>query len=357
MYGQDGEPITVYHKTASPIEALDTAKRGEYSPCGRREIGAFSLRVARKRLQGTRITRCRRTKPARGTLIRINGSKAIPRRPKTTERRIRNTREWVNTGAVAGTVMEVYLSMKNPLVVDMKGAEYQGNGAKYRKAIEQAKAEGHDGVIFKNVYESARGEQYRKKGDVYVVFTPEQVKSVGNVGTFDRTNPNVRYSVNTGADVEEAGNISVAKDKGTGYNDGSKLGEGSKYFKDEQLITEPNTAYFWSGNSNGIGGKDFAREYANKNGGTTLEKLMDEQGITMPNWNVNNPASLQAWRSASSSYARQASGVVHALIGSKVNLNGVWRTIELPELINNPSITKIILVDPDTLTKTTIFMR
>ena len=60
------------------------------------------------------------------------------------------------------------------------------------------------------------GSKYRKKGDVYVVFTPEQVKSVGNVGTSGRANPNVMYSVNTGADVEEAGNISVAKDKGTG---------------------------------------------------------------------------------------------------------------------------------------------
>ena len=58
------------------------------------------------------------------------------------------------------------------------------------------------------------GSSTGRRATLYVVFTPEQVKSVGNVGTFDRTNPNVRYSVNTGSGVEKAGNVFRCKGRG-----------------------------------------------------------------------------------------------------------------------------------------------
>jgi len=159
--------------------------------------------------------------------------------------------------------------------------------------------------------------------------------------------------------VEDGGAKEIAGKNGTGYN-GSKIedaGKVEKFFDDDQLITEPNKAYFWSGNSNGIGGKEFAREYASKNSGITLEALMESKGIKMPIWDISNPIAQKAWDNASATYARQVSGEVRAIIGKRVRSNSIWQTIELPSLIDNPNVTKVIIIDPETLVERVIFRR
>ena len=161
--------------------------------------------------------------------------------------------------------------------------------------------------------------------------------------------------------VEEMEDAGIAARNGKGYNGGEGLAEGagdqSRYFKDEQLKTAPNTAYFWSGNSNGIGGKEFAMEHATKNGGITLEGLMKSQGITMPTWDIADQNSIKAWEYASGKYAEQVSGEVHALIGTAQRQNSVWRSIELRKLMENPYVSKIVIVAPETLIETIIFRR
>ncbi len=83
-----------------------------------------------------------------------------------------------------GSVMPVYLRITNPLVVDFQGGKH-GRG----EAIQRARDEGHDGVLLKNHYD-AGGVQ-----DQWVAFSPEQVKSVFNQGTFDPNNPDIRFSL------------------------------------------------------------------------------------------------------------------------------------------------------------------
>ena len=128
-----------------------------------------------------------------------------------------------------------------------------------------------------------------------------------------------------------------------------------KYFDDIQLKTEPNKSYFWSGL--GETGASTAANIAGKNGGVTLETTIEVQGVKMPKWDFNNPSAVETWKNASSAYARQASGEVRAVIGSSVKPDSIWNTIELPALKANPNVTKIITVDPITLTETIIFMR
>lgn len=83
-----------------------------------------------------------------------------------------------------GSVLPVYLKIENPLVVDFKGAK-TGRSEAFKRAIEG----GHDGVLLKNHYD-AGGVQ-----DQWAVFRPEQIKSaVGNRGTFDASNPDIRFS-------------------------------------------------------------------------------------------------------------------------------------------------------------------
>ena len=82
-------------------------------------------------------------------------------------------------------IEETYLSLKKPYVIDLKGA----SGIDVFDAIDYAKAHGHDGVIAKNVSE---GEGLPRHAQ-YVSFSPTQIKSIFNRGTFDEKNPNILY--------------------------------------------------------------------------------------------------------------------------------------------------------------------
>ena len=137
----DGKPLVVYHGTASSFEAFDPARRGETTDTSDSKLGFF-----------------------------FSSSTA------------RANEAAVDAGYYGGgNVMPVYLSMKNPLV----HSGPQGMPAQSATVIRRAIKAGNDGVIFK------RGEI---GGQDYVVFRPEQIKSVNNRGTFDPNDPNILAS-------------------------------------------------------------------------------------------------------------------------------------------------------------------
>ncbi len=127
--------------------------------------------------------------------------------------------------------------------------------------------------------------------------------------------------------------------------------------------TEPNSAFYWSGrNADGIGvgpdGSGIAELIAQGSGGTTLEMRLAENGVNpLPVWNRHDPVSVQFWEDASAAYAENARGEVTAIIGSNLRPGNVWQTIEIPRLMENPEITRIMQIDPDTGQTTTIFER
>ncbi len=123
------------------------------------------------------------------------------------------------------------------------------------------------------------------------------------------------------------------------------------------LATDTNKAFFWSGRTRGIGGEAVARKVATAKGAVTLEKLIEERGISMPAWDPTNPASLQAWAEASRQYAAGASGEVRAVVGESLRPGNVWENIELPELIKNKNVTKITTIDPATGAEKVVFSR
>lgn len=65
------------------------------------------------------------------------------------------------------------------------------------KDIEQIKSKGYDGII----QEEFNGDGYlkgnRRKDKVFIVFNPEQIKSVDNRGTFDEGNANIYYQTDS----------------------------------------------------------------------------------------------------------------------------------------------------------------
>jgi len=125
----------------------------------------------------------------------------------------------------------------------------------------------------------------------------------------------------------------------------------------ELVKTQPNTAFFWSGRTEGVGGMDSAAAIAKANGGTTLEMLLEEQKIKMPNWDANNPTVVNEWGQISKAYAQGACGLVRGVIGKELRPGNVWEGYEKGALMNNHDVKTIQTIDPKTGQLTTIFQR
>jgi hypothetical protein len=103
----------------------------------------------------------------------------------------------------AANVLPVFAAIKNPLVVDVAKIEETEDFLPSQQgadAIRQARANGNDGVIFvgvkPNIPRRGSDPESRQRVTNYVVFAPEQIKSaIGNQGTFDPNNPDIRRSV------------------------------------------------------------------------------------------------------------------------------------------------------------------
>lgn len=159
----------------------------------------------------------------------------------------------------------------------------------------------------------------------------------------------------------------IEKKGGTkGYCVLDKADEGKTIFREisedvakisHLLKTEPNKAFFWSGNTNGIGGWEKALEVAKSKGGITLEGLLKKKGVDLPEWDLNNPATEKLWEDVSTQYSKQVSGEVRAVVGKTLRDGNIWETIELKRLKANPKVTKITTIDPETLVETIIFTR
>ena len=117
-------------------------------------------------------------------------------------------------------VIEAYLNIRNPLEVEIgkpfreTAAEVFGEQAlemSYDELQWRMREEGYDGVIQRN-----------KDGEVAlaVAFDPTQIKSAtDNIGTFDRENPDIRYSV---SEEEAAGDDVPAATLPTGQEESAK---------------------------------------------------------------------------------------------------------------------------------------
>ena len=91
-------------------------------------------------------------------------------------------------------IIEAYLKMKNPYTMKLSPEQFTDNVAE-APFIRYAKEHGHDGVIFE--YDGSKEDLAYDK--FYVVFDSTQIKSATeNIGTFDKTNQDIRYSSQDG---------------------------------------------------------------------------------------------------------------------------------------------------------------
>nr|DAO08448.1 MAG TPA: PolyVal ADP-Ribosyltransferase [Caudoviricetes sp.] len=127
-------------------------------------------------------------------------------------------------------IIEAYLKMKNPYTVKLPPEQFTDNIAE-APFIRYAKEHGHDGVIFE--YDGSKEDLAYDK--FYVVFDSAQIKSAtDNIGTFDKTNPDIRYS---SASVRQASE----RDKQNLETVSAMLDDGSGrgVFKDAVFLRNP----------------------------------------------------------------------------------------------------------------------
>lgn len=103
-----------------------------------------------------------------------------------------------NAGGYGNRIYSVYLNIKNPLIIDCKGANYSyikfnGEARDTYEWAEYAYKKGYDGVIFKNVRDGVDYGALQEPTDEYVAFRSNQIKNI------DNKNPtysaDIRYSI------------------------------------------------------------------------------------------------------------------------------------------------------------------
>jgi hypothetical protein len=108
----------------------------------------------------------------------------------------------------AGRILPVYLSIKNPLVIEGRGAAWnqlphpEGGTKTTGYIAEWAKENGYDGVHFRDIVDNfggVPGSAVGKAADVWAIFDPKQVKSAsGNNGNFDPESADITARTGTG---------------------------------------------------------------------------------------------------------------------------------------------------------------
>ena len=90
-------------------------------------------------------------------------------------------------------VIDAYVLMRNPLVIDGEGKNWRDaqKVGRTRDAIKTALEGGHDGLIVTNVKDDYNNDKKTKATTTYAVFSPTQIKSVFNRGTFDAKDPRI----------------------------------------------------------------------------------------------------------------------------------------------------------------------
>ena len=133
--------------------------------------------------------------------------------------------EYDNAGGYGSTVYEVYLNIKNPLIIECNNANYSSithNGITqdtYEWAA-WAKKKGYDGVVFKNIRDGVDYGAMQKSLNEYVAFSSRQIKQINNKRpTFDN---DIRYALSKDSDVKDL--VAIHNTTETKLLDSIKLG-------------------------------------------------------------------------------------------------------------------------------------
>jgi hypothetical protein len=198
---EDGEPLTVYHGTAEEFFTFDKTQGGRNTDAPSAKKAFFFTDDERIAEGYAEDSRPKYIDDLRRRAERLDNQSVYRWNLRNEAERAYEEYEQAELDYNShGIVMGVYLNMRNPYIVDYNGSQYRESS--YADNLNYALKHGYDGVIFKNTFDSSN-KSYDEASTIYAVFNPEQIKSAtDNVGTFDKNNPDIRYSLKENSTAE-----------------------------------------------------------------------------------------------------------------------------------------------------------
>ncbi len=196
VVNEDGTPKVVYHGTAEEFFAFDKNLRG-INTGAQSSKRAFFFTSSRRVAEGY-------ANDARPQNIQAlyNKAERLEKQAASNGRYDLAEQAWMDYEKAElgydgrNYIIGVYIDLKNPFIYDFKGSEYRETT--YIDLVKKAIANGNDGVIFENTFD-ASNVTYDEMCDIYAVFEPDQIKSAtDNIGTFNRDDVDIRYSMQGG---------------------------------------------------------------------------------------------------------------------------------------------------------------
>jgi hypothetical protein len=195
----DGKPLRLYHGTTGSFDSFDLGRAGSVGENFGRAIfltsdpGVAASYTARwsmspefavaREAEDRALSAWGKAVVAHGKdSPEVKAAEAEKEAAVAARRQIADQIDAMQRPIEGANLMPSYVTLKNPLVVDGNGGYFFRI---YKEAFDAARAGGHDGIAFRNVIDSANVSNQRP-ADVFVAFSPEQVKSaIGNSGRFD----------------------------------------------------------------------------------------------------------------------------------------------------------------------------
>ena len=175
---EEGRPLVVYHGSRNQFEVFSKDKGGQLD-------GSYNSKVAfyftNDKDSANRFADIHRDKETTKLSSEIYFGEGYNNPAKKAELR----QKIADIENRENTIYTVYLSIKKPLIVDFKENEYSVQ--EIDELVRNAINNGNDGLIIKDIVDEGL------LSNQYIVFNPEQIKSVNNQGTFDTKNPNIYY--------------------------------------------------------------------------------------------------------------------------------------------------------------------
>jgi Large polyvalent protein associated domain 38/Large polyvalent protein-associated domain 5/ADP-Ribosyltransferase in polyvalent proteins/Large polyvalent protein-associated domain 1 len=195
----DGNPLVVYHGTDNDIEAFDRGKLGSTTGAASAKMGFFF--TPDPVVASSYVTNTGRVYPVylhaesvkeadyEGAFYReISYAEVISDASSTPDQRRDKIRAKYDLAPKPGQRARSAASYsKQQAAADAHIARTEGLDEKY------------DGVVLRNTFDPGMTDRQaaKVKTDIWVVFDPKQIKSaIGNTGTFDPGNPDIRFGIN-----------------------------------------------------------------------------------------------------------------------------------------------------------------
>jgi len=196
-----GNPLVVYHGTNQTIDKFLSNRLGKNTgsisskaffftdhPI---EAGEYAGMSARKQVSNS-IEKEKNAERLLRAIDRASDRGDYELAEKLTLELEDSEQEAMSGEEIGANILPVYLSIQNPLILDMESSV---DLSRISDAIDHAKINGYDGIRLNNVFEVISERPDLFNTTQWIVFKPNQIKSVFNIGTWKKSSPHLSETV------------------------------------------------------------------------------------------------------------------------------------------------------------------